>query len=76
MSNPATTTAPITIRVNGAPRPFAPGQSVADLVRELALEGKRIAVERNGEIVPRSRHAETRLAEGDRLEIVGAVGGG
>ncbi|HNQ75256.1 MAG TPA: sulfur carrier protein ThiS, partial [Pseudothauera hydrothermalis] len=38
--------------------------------------GKRLAVERNGEIVPRARHAETVLADGDRLEIVVAVGGG
>ena len=65
-----------TITVNGAARPFDPGMSVADLVRDLALEGKRIAVELNGEIVPRSRYAQTRLAAGDRLEIVGAVGGG
>ena len=65
-----------TITVNGAARPFDRGMSVADLVRDLALEGKRIAVELNGEIVPRSRYAETRLAAGDRLEIVGAVGGG
>ena len=64
------------IRVNGAERALAGEMSVADLVRELALEGKRIAVELNGEIVPRSRHAQTRLAAGDRLEIVGAVGGG
>ena len=62
--------------VNGAARPLVRDMSVADLVRDLALEGKRIAVERNGEIVPRSRYAETRLAAGDRLEIVGAVGGG
>ena len=44
--------------------------------RNLGLTGKRIAVERNGEIVPRSHYAETQLARGDRLEIVGAVGGG
>ena len=65
-----------TITVNGAARPFDPGMSVADLVRDLALEGKRIAVERNGEIVPRSQHAEVLLQAGDRLEIVVAVGGG
>ena len=64
------------IRVNGAERALAGEMSVADLVRELALEGKRIAVELNGEIVPRSRYAATRLSVGDRLEIVGAVGGG
>ena len=50
--------------------------TLAELVASLGLEGKRIAVARNGEIVPRSRYAETPLAPGDRLEIVGAVGGG
>ena len=66
-----------TITVNGQARSL--DQSVADvlaLVRALGLEGKRIAVERNGEIVPKSRYADTSLAPGDRLEIVGAVGGG
>ena len=53
----------------------APG-TIADLVRALNLEGKRIAVERNGEIVPRSLHAATAIAAGDRLEVVAAVGGG
>ncbi len=63
--------------VNGSPRSFDRAvATVADLVRELCLEGKRIAVERNGAIVPRSRYAETPIAEGDKLEIVGAVGGG
>ena len=67
----------IQLTVNGNARTFAgPVDTVADLLRELALEGKRIAVERNGEIVPRSRYAETPVAGGDRLEIVGAVGGG
>ena len=46
------------------------------LLDELALAGKRLAVERNGEIVPRSRFGEARLADGDRIEIVVAVGGG
>ena len=65
------------LTINGASRTFgASVATVADLVRELALEGKRIAVERNGEIVPRSRYADTALAAGDHLEIVGAVGGG
>ena len=76
MSASAAGTGVATIVVNGAVRPLAYGASVADLVRELSLEGKRIAVERNGEIVPRSRYAETRLSAGDRLEVVGAVGGG
>jgi sulfur carrier protein len=65
-----------TIHVNGAPRALAAGQTLAELVRALALEGRRIAVELNGEIVPRSRYAETPLRAGDRVEIVGAVGGG
>ena len=65
------------VTVNGAERALAvPTASVADLVRELGFEGKRIAVERNGAIVPKSRYGETRLADGDRVEIVGAVGGG
>jgi sulfur carrier protein len=50
--------------------------TLAELVASLGLEGKRIAVERNGDIVPRSRYADTPLVRGDRLEIVGAVGGG
>lgn len=63
--------------VNGTPRTFdLPIRTVADLVHALALDGKRIAVEQNGTIVPRSRYADTAVAEGDRLEIVGAVGGG
>ena len=53
-----------------------PSATVADLIRELALEGKRIAIERNGELVPKSRHALTSLAAGDRIEVVAAVGGG
>ena len=65
------------LTVNGLPRTIgAVAPTVADLIRELDLEGKRIAVERNGEIVPRSRYAQTPIAAGDRLEIVGAVGGG
>jgi len=50
--------------------------TLADLLEELALTGKRIAVEVNGAIVPRSAYAQTPLATGDTLEIVGAVGGG
>lgn len=50
--------------------------SISELVASLGFAGKRIAVERNTEIVPRSRHANTPLAAGDRVEIVVAVGGG
>ncbi len=66
----------IQLVVNGEARSFSAPLSVAQLVESLELAGKRIAVEKNGEIVPRSRHAETALADGDRLEIVVAVGGG
>lgn len=67
----------LSITVNGRPRTLSPQSStLADLVRELDIEGKRIAVEKNGEIVPKSRYAATPLATGDRIEIVGAVGGG
>ncbi len=63
--------------INGTPRTLDPAvRTVDELVRELALEGKRIAVEKNGVIVPKSRYADTSVAEGDKLEIVGAVGGG
>ena len=50
--------------------------TIADLVTQLGLAGKRIAVERNGEIVSRSRYADTPVGAADRLEIVAAVGGG
>lgn len=63
--------------VNGTVRRLEPApETVAELVHALALTGKRIAVERNGEIVPKSRYAATTVAPGDRLEIVAAVGGG
>jgi sulfur carrier protein len=64
------------LTINGEHREFAQALSVAELLGELSLVGKRLAVERNGEIVPRGKHAETRLDNGDALEIVVAVGGG
>lgn len=64
------------ITLNGATRPINPGLTVSGLIQQLGYQGKRIAVERNGEIVPRSAHESTPLAEGDTLEIVVAVGGG
>lgn len=65
------------LTLNGSPHRFDPAPAtVAELVRALNLEGKRIAVEINGEIVPKSRYAQTRVAAGDRLEVVAAVGGG
>ena len=66
----------IELVINGDPRTFPASLTLAQLVESLDLAGKRIAVEKNGEIVPRSQHANTPLASGDRLEIVVAVGGG
>jgi len=64
------------VAVNGETRPLDPGTTVAELLRDLDLEGKPVAVERNGNTVPKTDHEKTRLAEGDRLEIVTFVGGG
>lgn len=66
----------IEIRLNGELKTCASPLTLAALVEQLGYAGKRMAVERNGEIVPKSRYAETGLAEGDQLEIVVAVGGG
>ena len=66
----------ITISINGAPRQLPDSTSVAALIEELGFTGKRIALERNGEIVPRSMFVTQELADGDRLEVVVAVGGG
>lgn len=68
--------APIRVLVNGAPRVFPEAPTVARFLDELELTGKRLAIERNGEIVPRSRFGDEVLAEGDRIEVVVAVGGG
>ena len=64
------------ITVNGQAHDLPPALTVAGLIEHLSLLSKRIAVERNGEVVPRSRHAGTALNDGDRLEIIVAVGGG
>lgn len=66
----------IQLTVNGVCHAFERDTSVARLLVQMALSGKRLAVERNGEIVPRSQFEETSLADGDQLEIVVAVGGG
>jgi sulfur carrier protein len=66
----------IQVTVNGAAQHYDAPLAVAELVRRMSLAGKRIAVERNGEIVPKSAHGATLVADGDRLEIVVAVGGG
>ncbi|WP_290786309.1 sulfur carrier protein ThiS [Halomonas sp.] len=64
------------IQLNGEARTLAPDSTVAALVESLGLAGRRIAVEVNEEIVPRSEHAATHLVEGDRVEVVHAIGGG
>ena len=66
----------IEVVINGKPEPLAAPLAVADLLAARGLAGKRVAVERNGAIVPKSRHGDTLLAAGDRIEIVVAVGGG
>jgi sulfur carrier protein len=67
---------PIRITLNGDAREFPAPLTFAELLAGLSLAGKRFAVERNGEIVPRSGFGEARLADGDRVEVVVAVGGG
>ena len=64
------------ITLNGAPRELPASLTVTGLIELLGYVGKRVAVERNGEIVPKSRHADTPLRDGDQIEIVAAVGGG
>ncbi len=64
------------LTVNGSPHSFEQNPNLSQLLETLNLTGKRVAVERNGEIVPRSQFADTLLADGDKLEIVVAVGGG
>ena len=66
----------IALTINGEPRRFDEALTVAQLIERLELTGKRIALERNGQIVPRGQFGEERLANGDKLEIVVAVGGG
>ena len=68
--------APMTITLNGEERALSGPMTVAQLLVELGLEARKIAVERNLEIVPRSAYGETSLAAGDRVEIVHFVGGG
>jgi sulfur carrier protein len=66
----------IALTVNGVARRFEEPLNCSQLLERLELAGKRVALERNGEIVPRGRHANEMLADGDKLEIVVAVGGG
>ena len=64
------------IVVNGEERILATPLTVARLLDELGVTGKRVAVEVNREIVPRSRHGEFKLSDSDRVEVVVAIGGG
>jgi sulfur carrier protein len=64
------------IEVNGERREVADGTTVSALLRELDVRQPHVAVEVNLEVVPRARHAETVLRDGDRLEVVTLVGGG
>jgi len=64
------------IQLNGEPYELPAGETVADLLVRLELSGRRLAVELNRDIVPRSAHATTDLSEGDHVEVVHAIGGG
>jgi sulfur carrier protein len=66
----------IQVTVNGAAHRLEQAVKLSALLERLQMAGKKVAVEKNGEIVPRSRHGETVVQDGDRLEIVVAVGGG
>ena len=64
------------IQLNGEPRELASATSILQLLEQLDLVGRRVAVELNLDIVPRSAHATTILQPGDRVEVVHAIGGG
>ena len=69
-------TAQIDVVINGQPRAVNVGTTVENLIRELGLGDRKVAVERNRVVVPRAEHATTVLASGDKLEVVTFVGGG
>ena len=66
----------IEITLNGEAKSVPAPLTIAELLEQAGLAGKRVAVEVNRDIVPRSRHAEHRLENGDHVEIVQAIGGG
>lgn len=66
----------IQVIVNGTTQRLEAQLDIASLLKNLKMAGKKVAVEKNGEIVPKSAHPATLLEDGDRLEIVVAVGGG
>jgi sulfur carrier protein len=66
----------VNVLVNGQPRDVEPGTTLAQLLETLRLDPRALAVELNLDVIPRGRHAQCTLQEGDRLEIVTLVGGG
>ncbi len=66
----------IQLIINGEPRQFESSLNLQQLLENMGLQNKRIAIEHNGEIIPRSKFSNYIVTEGDRLEIVVAVGGG
>ena len=66
----------MTLTINGEERAFGALSTLAALVAELGLDARKVAVERNLEIVPRSAYLQTAIADGDRIEIVHFIGGG
>jgi sulfur carrier protein len=66
----------ISVSINGSPQKFDHPINITDLITSLDLTGKRIAIECNSEIIPRSSFSQRLLADGDKIEVVVAVGGG
>ena len=64
------------LTINGEPRELPPVATISELIATLSLDTRKVAVERNLEIVPRSLHGHTPVADGDRIEIVHFIGGG
>ncbi|WP_339799339.1 sulfur carrier protein ThiS [uncultured Marinobacter sp.] len=64
------------IQLNGEPRELSEGTTLSGLIGQLGLTGKRLAVELNEDIIPRSQHNDQVLTDGDRVELVHAIGGG
>jgi thiamine biosynthesis protein ThiS len=68
--------APLTLSLNGKPRDLPAGSTIASMLSEIGVDARVVAVARNGDVVRRDDYAATRLAPGDRIEIVRMVGGG
>lgn len=64
------------IQLNGVQRELPAAATVADLLADLDIGGRRFAVEINGAVVPKSEHPSRQIVEGDRVELIGAIGGG